>query len=142
MLSQKRIDELNVEKTKGLKGDLKESAIDANGIHVIIKKVEVPNADVLKQLSFDLNRELEDLVLILGAEIENKPLLSVMFAKTIVDKHQINASEVVRSMAREIQGGGGGQPFYATAGGKNPEGIEKALNLGKDIIEESLKTKV
>ena len=139
---QKRIDELNVEKAKGLKDELKKSAVETDGIRVIVKKVEVPNADVLKQLSFDLNRELEDLVLILGAEIENKPLLSVMFAKTIVDKHQINASEVVRSMAREIQGGGGGQPFYATAGGKNPEGIEKALNLGKDIIEESLKTKV
>ncbi|MBV6640677.1 MAG: alanine--tRNA ligase [Cyclobacteriaceae bacterium] len=136
---QKNIEEINLEKAKSVKQDLKADVRAANGANVILKKVTVPNGDALKQLSFELKQEIDNLVLILAADVDQKPLLSVMFADTILNKHDLNASEMVRLMAKEIQGGGGGQPFYATAGGKNLAGLDKSLEIAKQYLKEKAK---
>ena len=136
---QKNIEEINLEKAKSVKQDLKADVRAVNGANVILKKVTVPNGDALKQLSFELKQEIDNLVLILAADVDQKPLLSVMFADTILNKHDLNASEMVRLMAKEIQGGGGGQPFYATAGGKNLAGLDKSLEIAKQYLKEKAK---
>ncbi|MEQ8556215.1 MAG: alanine--tRNA ligase [Cyclobacteriaceae bacterium] len=136
---QKSIDETNLQKAKTIKQDLKASSLGVNGANVILQKIDIPNGDALKQLSFELKQEIDDLVLILAANVDQKPLLSVMFADTILDKHDLNASEMVRLMAKEIQGGGGGQPFYATAGGKNLAGLDKSLEIAKQYLKEKAK---
>ena len=136
---QKSIEEINLQKAKTIKQDLKASLRDLNGAKVILQKIEIPNGDALKQLSFELKQEIDGLVLILAADVDQKPLLSVMFADTILDKHDLNASEMVRLMAKEIQGGGGGQPFYATAGGKDLAGLDKSLEIAKQYLKEKAK---
>ncbi len=136
---QKTIEEINLEKSKSVKEDLKSKVIAVDGLNVILGKVTLPSGDLLKQLSFELKKEIDDLVIILAADIDDKPLLSVMFADSVLEKHLLNASELVRSMAKEIKGGGGGQPFYATAGGKESSGIEKGLEVAKAYLLEKAK---
>jgi alanyl-tRNA synthetase len=70
----------------------------------------------------------------LAAEIDGKPSLTVMLSENLVKEKNLNAGNIIRELAKEIDGGGGGQPFYATAGGKNSAGIEKALRQAKNYI--------
>ncbi len=139
---QKDIEVINQEKAKGLKQELVKAAAKCGESQVILKEVSLPNAEVLKQLSFELKNEITGLVLILAANLEGKPMLSVMVDEELVQEKGLNASEIVRAMSKEIQGGGGGQPFYATAGGKDVAGLSKALEVAKGIIEEKLNTKL
>ena len=92
-----------------------------------------PSADDMKQVAFDLKREVNDLVLLIAAEINNKPMITVMLSENMVESG-LNANDIIRKMAAEIKGGGGGQPFYATAGGKELSGLEKALEIGEQLI--------
>lgn len=137
---QKQIDELNQQQGSALKKDLINKVEDINGIKVITQEVKLPDANVLKQLSFELKNEVPNLVAVLAANLNEKPMLSVILDDALVQKLGLNASEMVRAMAKEIQGGGGGQPFYATAGGKNLAGLSQALEIGKKIIHEKLKS--
>jgi len=137
---QKQIDELNQQQGSALKKDLINKVEDIDGIKVITQEVKLPDANVLKQLSFELKNEVPNLVAVLAANLNEKPMLSVILDDALVQKLGINASEMVRAMAKEIQGGGGGQPFYATAGGKNLAGLSQALEIGKKIIHEKLKS--
>ncbi|XOV90926.1 MAG: alanine--tRNA ligase [Bacteroidota bacterium] len=136
---EKSIEAFNKQKSKSIKQDLKAAIKTVDGISLIVEKVDIPSGDVLKQLSFELKQEIGDLVLILAADVDKKPLLSVMFADTILKKYDLNASEMVRIMAKEIQGGGGGQPFYATAGGKDLNGLDKSLEIAKEYLKEKAK---
>ncbi len=137
-----QIEQINLAKSQSVKADLKSDVRSFNGVNVILKTIDIPNGDVLKQLSFELNKEIDNLILILAANVDKKPLLSVMFADAITTKYGLNASEMVRQMAKEIQGGGGGQPFYATAGGKNADGIGKSLEVAKKYLKEKAEIEV
>ena len=87
----------------------------------------------MKQVAFELKREVENLVLLMAANIEDKPMLTVMLSDEMVSKG-MNANEIIRKMASAIKGGGGGQPFYATAGGKELSGLNEALKIGKEAV--------
>ena len=87
----------------------------------------------MKQVAFDLKREVDNLVLLIAAEINYKPMLTVMLSDNLV-QDGLNANEVIRKMAAAIKGGGGGQPFYATAGGKDLSGLDEALKIGEALI--------
>jgi alanyl-tRNA synthetase len=104
-----------------------------NNIHFIAEKVDL-DADSMKELAFELNRSVENLFLVLAGEKEGKANLTVMISENLVKEKGFNASVIVRDLAKEIQGGGGGQPFFATAGGKNPAGIPLALEKAKKYI--------
>jgi len=131
---QKRIDDLNGKMITQTKDQLKKNMETRNGFNLIVYQGEFPTSDVLKQLSFDLKREVENVILLIAANIDNKPMLTVMLGDDVV-KSGLNANEIIRKMAAEIKGGGGGQPFYATAGGKELSGLEKALEVGKEMIQ-------
>ena len=73
--------------------------------------------------------------MVLGAEIDGKANLAVMISDNLVKDKNLNAGNIIRDIAKEIDGGGGGQAFFATAGGKKPEGLEKAITKGKALIE-------
>ncbi len=130
----KQIEEMQKEQIKFIKQDLKANVQEINGLNVITAKLDAPNADFLKQISYDLRGEVENLFLALATELNGKALLSVMLGNELVDKG-LNANTIIREAAKEIKGGGGGQPFYATAGGKNPQGIEKALKKCVELIK-------
>ena len=107
---------------------------EINGISFIAEKVTLPNADAVKNLAYQLKDIVPNLFLVLGAVIEGKPNLTVMISENLVKERGLNAGNIVRELAKEIQGGGGGQPVYATAGGKDANGLENALEKAKGFI--------
>ena len=115
------------DKAKNIKSELKNSAKEINGINVITQTVDL-DARAMKDLAFQLAGEMDDLFLLLGSKQDGKAILSCYISKNLVEKNNYNASKIVRELGKHIQGGGGGQAFFATAGGKNPKGIEKALD--------------
>ncbi|MEP5611690.1 MAG: alanine--tRNA ligase [Cyclobacteriaceae bacterium] len=129
----KKLEKLNQQQATQLKKTMLESVSRTNGKSLIFYSGEFPSADSLKQVAFDLKREVENLVLLVAAKIDEKPMLTVMLDEGLV-KEGMNANEIIRKMATSIKGGGGGQPFYATAGGKDPSGLEEALRVGKELV--------
>ena len=100
----------------------------------ISAKVDL-DANSIKTLAFEINGEEENLLQVYGADINGKAILTIMISKELAEEKGLNAGQMVRELGKEIQGGGGGQAFFATAGGKNPAGIESALEKAKDYIK-------
>jgi alanyl-tRNA synthetase len=94
----------------------------------------VPNADVLKNIAYGLRNQFENLVLVLAADVSNKPQVAVMIGEKLVKTNEFHAGNMVKELAREIDGGGGGQPFFATAGGKNLQGLNAVVEKAKLLI--------
>ena len=92
------------------------------------------DAQGIKDLSFELGGELQNVMILFGSNQNEKALLSCYISKNLVEEKKINAGQIVRELGKYIQGGGGGQPFFATAGGKKPEGIEEALDNAKTYL--------
>ncbi len=126
-------------KLKDLKKNLIEKKTQDVGTYtMIIEKVPSSSPDQLKDLAFQLRTEVKNLYCALGSEIQGKAHLVIILSDNLVESLNLNAGEIIRIISREIQGGGGGQPFLATAGGKNPKGIEKALDQAKRIFTEKI----
>ena len=89
----------------------------------------------MKNLSFELKNQIDNLFFLAGAEIDSKAMLSLIVSDNLVKDKNLNATNIIRELSKEIQGGGGGQPFYATAGGKNPAGLSKALEMASSYIK-------
>ncbi|WP_299434399.1 alanine--tRNA ligase [uncultured Aquimarina sp.] len=130
---KKQIEGLLKDKAKNLKGDFKSEFQEINGIQFLAKKVDLDPAGI-KDLSFELGGEIENAFMLFGANNNGKALLSCYISKNLVEEKGLNAGQVVRELGKYIQGGGGGQPFFATAGGKNPSGIEEALEKAKQYL--------
>jgi alanyl-tRNA synthetase len=134
----KQIEKLQLEKAGELKRQLLGKAKIVHGATTIIEKVNLDSSDVLKKLAFELRNEVEDLVLVLAADINGKPQVSIMIADRLVNKYGLHAGNLVRELASEIRGGGGGQPFYATAGGKDINGLDKVVAKAQASVSEVL----
>ena len=130
---KKQIERLLKDKAKNLKGDLINEVETINGVNFLAKKLDL-DQNSIKDLAYDLGNQVENLFLLVGAESDGKAFLTCFIAKNLVEEKQLNAGQVVRELGKLIQGGGGGQPFFATAGGRNPQGIEEALIEGKKYI--------
>lgn len=134
LAAQKKLEQLNQQQAGQIKNQLKDSVQKVGDKNLITYRGAFPSADIMKQVAFDLKREVDNLVLLIAADIESKPMLTVMLADDLV-KNGMNANEIIRKMASAIKGGGGGQPFYATAGGKDLSGLDEALKIGKEVVE-------
>ncbi|RVU00788.1 alanine--tRNA ligase [Mucilaginibacter limnophilus] len=132
---KKEVEKSILEKAAGLKNDLAKTAENINGVNFIAQKVALPNADAIKNLAYALKDIVNDLYLVLTADIDGKPSITVMVADNLVKDKGLNAGAIVRELAKEVQGGGGGQPFYATAGGKDVSGLDRALAKARDFIQ-------
>jgi len=130
---QKQISRLNHEISQRIKSELKQSAEEINGLNFISAKVNLDTAG-MKDLAFALNREVERLFLVLGTDNGGKAGLIVMIGESLIKEKDFDAGKIIREIARNISGGGGGQPHFATAGGKNTDGIEKALHQAREIV--------
>ncbi|MBB6610262.1 alanine--tRNA ligase [Pontibacter sp. Tf4] len=135
---QKQLEQFELKQLSGLKDTLAQKAQQLNGVSLVAEQVEVSNADHLKKLAFDMRQVVDNLILVLAAEIDGKPQIAVMLSDNLVTEKNLNASQMVRELAKEIKGGGGGQPFYATAGGKDASGLQavpgKAVELVKSLM--------
>lgn len=124
---KKQVEEFMKEKEASVKNKLIENAKEVNGVKVIKAVLPMP-AEAVKNIAFQLKGQFtENLFVVIGSEYEGKPLLTVMMTEDQV-KAGLNAGQLVREAAKLIQGGGGGQPHFATAGGKNPEGLRAAVD--------------
>ncbi len=130
---KKQVEALLKDKAKNLKGELKSQFVDVNGIQFLAKNVDL-DASGIKDLSFELGGEVDNIFVVLATEQNAKALLSCYISKNLVEEKGLNAGQVVRELGKYIQGGGGGQPFFATAGGKNPQGIHEALDNAKQYV--------
>ncbi len=131
---QKQIQQLLKDKAKNLKGELKSEIEEINGVHFLAKKIDL-DAGGMKDLAFELGGETENLFLVFGAENDGKALLTCYISKALATEKGLDAGKIIRELGKFIQGGGGGQAFFATAGGKNPAGIEEALQKAQEFIK-------
>ena len=130
---KKQIQTLLKEKGKNLKTALKNEISEMNGVNFLAKLIDL-DANGIKDISFELGGEFDNLFLLLGTNQNGKALLSCYISKGLVTSKNLDAGKIIRELGTYIQGGGGGQPFFATAGGKNPDGLSEALSKGKDYI--------
>jgi alanyl-tRNA synthetase len=100
----------------------------------LIQLITISNAEQLKNLSFQLKTEVENLFCALGCVLNEKPMLSVIISDNLVKEKALHAGNIIKELAKEIKGGGGGQPFYATAGGNDVNGLQAALEKAKGLI--------
>ena len=129
---KKQLESLLKDKASSLKNDLKNNVETINGINFIASEVTLDQS-AIKDLAFQLGGELDNLFFIAGSKNNGKAMLTVYISKNIAND-TLNAGKIVRELGKLIHGGGGGQPFYATAGGKNPGGIKEALTKAKDYL--------
>ncbi len=130
---KKEIEQLLKDKAKNLIGDLENQLQDINDVKFLASEVDL-DASSIKNLAFDLGKKHKNLFLIFGSKNNGKAILTCYVSKEIVESKNLNAGTIVRELGKYIQGGGGGQPFFATAGGKNPGGIKDALAKAKEYI--------
>jgi alanyl-tRNA synthetase len=131
---KKQVEQLLKDKAKGLKNELISELEEVNGIQFLAKKVDL-DAGGIKDLAFEMGGQVDRLFLLLASENDGKAVLSCYISKNVVSETDLNAGTIVRELGKYIQGGGGGQPFFATAGGKNPAGIPEALDKVKGYIK-------
>ena len=130
---KKQIESLLKDKASNLKNELKNKVALINEINFLAAEIDLDQSTI-KDLAFQLGDEFDNLFFISGSNIDNKPMLTIYISKNIVSD-MLDAGKIVRELGKLIQGGGGGQPFYATAGGKNPKGIKDALLKARDYIK-------
>ncbi|MES2593064.1 MAG: alanine--tRNA ligase [Bacteroidota bacterium] len=131
---QKQVDQLLREKARTIKTTLLEKQQVVNGINFIAERIDLDSADAIKDLSYELRSQIDNLFMVLGSDVKGKPSLSIIISDNLVKEKSLNAGTIIREIAKEIQGSGGGQPFYATAGGNNSQGIAKALEKAKTYL--------
>jgi len=132
---KKEIEKNITERAVALRTDLEKQVQAINGVNFIATTVDLPNADAVKTLAYAVKGAVQNLFLVLGVVIDGKPQLTVAIDDELVKEKGYNAGQIVRELAKEIQGGGGGQPFYATAGGKDASGMNKAIEKAKSFLK-------
>jgi alanyl-tRNA synthetase len=131
---KKQLDALLKDKAKNMKGELALELQEINGIQFLAKQVDL-NPEGAKDLAYELGSLANNMFLVLATAEEGKPMLSCYISKELVADRKLNAGQVVRELGKFIQGGGGGQPFFATAGGKNVAGIKEALEKAVAFVK-------
>jgi alanyl-tRNA synthetase len=130
---RKMVETFNHEKALRLKDELVSKVEQINGINFLAVRVNA-DASAAKDIAFGMRATIKNLFLVLGSENDGKATLSVLVSDELIAFKGLNAGNIVRELAKSIQGGGGGQPGFATAGGKNPLGLDEALKLARNYV--------
>lgn len=131
---EKKLEIIYQQQANALKDILATKAIKSSDYTLINERVVVPNADALKNIAYALRNQFDDLLMILAAEVDGKPQVAVMLGEKLDATKKFHAGNMVKELAKEIDGGGGGQPFFATAGGKNLNGLDAVLVKAKSLV--------
>jgi alanyl-tRNA synthetase len=131
---KKELEVFQLRDTRDLKKDIEKNLKDHNGILLNIKKLKSFNQDLIKTMVFELRSKYDNLCLIIANTNADKVTLTIVLSDYLVKEKGLNAAHIIRACSKAIQGGGGGQPFYATAGGKNAEGLDEAIAIIKDNV--------
>ncbi len=131
---QKNLQNLYKEKAAAIKKDIIAHIEKKGDINFAVHSIQFDSAEEIKNLLFELKNEVPNLFCVLAADVNGKPSISVIINDNLVKEKNLNAGNIVRELAKEINGGGGGQPFYAQAGGSKPEGLLKVVEKAKTLI--------
>jgi alanyl-tRNA synthetase len=137
---QKQVDRYTQDYAIAFKASLLKKVRKVGDISLIFGKADGPmdNAGIIKDVAYQLRGEIDDLILVIGAIIAGKPQLTVMVSDKLVREKKIHADEIVKVAAHEFDGGGGGQPFFANASGKNPDKLEKAMEKAVEMAMKAI----
>ena len=131
----KELEQLKREQAKQLKGELKGEFVAVGDVQCLTKRLDLDMA-TLKDLAFMLGEEVKDAFILFGStQDDGKALLLCYINKELAKNKGLDAGKIIRELGKYIQGGGGGQPFFATAGGKKPGGIQEALDKAKEYLQ-------
>ena len=131
---QKQLQVLLKEKAQIIKHQLLQKIENKNGINFIAEKIVFNSADEIKNMLFEIRNQVEHCVCVLAAEVNGKPSLSVIIDDELVKSKNLHAGNMIKDLAKEINGGGGGQAFYAQAGGTKLEGLDAAILKAKQLV--------
>lgn len=131
---QKKIDTFENAMAQAAQASLASKVENIKGMKVIAQRVNVPNADALKNIAFGLKQNMGKVVVIIGAVIDNKPSLAILIDENVVKEKNLNAGAIIREAAKLMKGGGGGQPHFATAGGSDIKGLDDAIEAAKTAV--------
>ncbi len=136
----KQVELYEKEHVASFKTELLKSTKQVADIRLISLKADsrIGHAGIIREAAFQLRGEMDDLVLIVGAVFGGKPHLAVMVSDKLIQSKKLNAGEIVKTAAREFNGGGGGQPFFATAGGKDADKLELAMNKASELVSQAI----
>ena len=129
----KQVTKMTQEQAGNIKGDLLKGMETINGVNFISAQVDL-DVKAIKNLAFELKKEQDDLLLVLGAANGDKATITIVVSESLAKSKELHAGNMVRELAQEIKGGGGGQAFFATAGGKDTSGIPSALEKAKTFL--------
>jgi len=129
----KKLEKYRSKELSRLQKDILLKREEISGIGVISEKLDI-DSEGMKSLSFNLRKSETNLVMLLASERNNKAILTLMLTDDLIQEKKMDASTLIKSISTEIEGSGGGQPFFATAGGANPSGIDKSLEKLKEIL--------
>ena len=131
---KKQIETIDIEKSQLIKSTLLSKMESINGVHFIGEMIDLNNGEQIKNLCFQLKNEVPNLVMVLGTVINEKAMVSIVVNEKLVEEKGYSATHLIKEISGLIKGGGGGQAFYATAGGTNVNGIQDALVRVKSLI--------
>lgn len=131
---RKEIERLQAAQANALKGELKSRFVPSGGANLLVARVPLTDGATLKNLAYQLENEVGNAAIVFGALISDKPQVMAIVSKELVEGKGLHAGNIVRELAKDIEGGGGGQPFFATAGGKKAEGLDAAMEKAAKLL--------
>jgi alanyl-tRNA synthetase len=131
---RKTVEKLQAKSASGALSELIARASEVNNIRFISGQVEGASPDILKNIAWQVRNSLQNAVVVIGSETEGKANLVAMVTDDLVKSRNVNAVAIIKEISSEIRGGGGGQPFLATAGGKNPAGIDASIVKAEEFL--------
>ncbi|MGZ6523365.1 MAG: DHHA1 domain-containing protein, partial [Bacteroidia bacterium] len=132
---KKSVEKFQVQSITMSLNKLIEKAVNINKIKFVSGKIETESPDLLKNVAYQLRTSSENTIMVIGTENGGKANILATITDDLVKDRNLNAVSIIKEISGEINGGGGGQPFLATAGGKNPEGIQSALKKAAEFLE-------
>ncbi|MEO0403933.1 MAG: DHHA1 domain-containing protein, partial [Bacteroidota bacterium] len=129
----KKVEQFEKDKGKQVKQELKSKIQDLNGVPFLAEEVDL-NGGQIRDIAFQLKGEMESLFAVFGSQAGGKVTITCLVTEDLVKEKGLHAGNIVRELAKEIKGGGGGQPFFATAGGKDPNGLPSAIKKASSYL--------
>jgi len=121
-----------------LKDDLKKNILIKNDINILINEFDNESLDMIKKIGFELKNEFKNLIFLATTKHNSKPSILLLISEDLVNKFNLDSRIIINDLSVYIEGGGGGQQFFSTAGGKNIDGLSKVISIGKKMILEKV----
>lgn len=132
---EKANESLLLEKAANLQKALRTKFTVTEGVNILVEKIDLADVNTLKTMTYNLEKEIGSALIVFGSVNQGKPQLTVCISQNLVASHKLHAGTIIKDLAKEIRGGGGGQPTFATAGGTFLEGLDAALEKAKAMVK-------